>query len=77
MFEPIVSDSMANVGTTRQYQELDQKVRTIAFADAFSFDLDNYVTDAPWTALLYAGAGGAENPAARVTDLFKDVFGSR
>ncbi len=81
IFEPIVSDSMANVGMTRQYQELDQKVRTIPFANAFSFDLNNYVTNGALDGLFYMLAQEErkirENPAARVTDLLKDVFGSR
>ncbi|HDR16762.1 MAG TPA: DUF4197 domain-containing protein [Desulfobacteraceae bacterium] len=81
IFKPIVSDNLADVGATRRYQELDEKVRTIPFADAFSFDLNNYVTDGALDGLFYMLAREEqkirENPAARVTDLLKDVFGSR
>jgi hypothetical protein len=81
MFEPIVSKTMSNVGTTRKFQELDEKVRTSPFADAFSFDLDNYVTREALDGLFYMLAREErkirENPAARVTDLLRDVFGSR
>jgi hypothetical protein len=81
IFKPIVSDSMANVGTTRRYQELDAKARTIPFAEAFSFNLDDYVTDGALDGLFYMLAQEErkirENPAARVTDLLKDVFGAR
>jgi len=81
IFKPIVSDSLADVGATRRYQELDERIRTIPFADAFRFDLNDYVTDGALDGLFYMLAREErkirQNPAARVTDLLKDVFGSR
>jgi hypothetical protein len=73
---------MSSVGVTRSYQELDKKVRRIPFADSFmSFDLDQYVTDGALDGLFYMLEQEErrirEDPAARVTDLLKEVFGSR
>ena len=78
-FSPIVHKAMSTVGVTRYYQELDAKVRTIPFADSMSFDLDKYVTDKGLNGLFLMLAEEErkirENPAARVTDLLKEVFG--
>jgi hypothetical protein len=79
--KPIVHDAMGEVGVTRSYQELDQTVRTIPFAGSFSFDLDQYVTDKALNGLFLMLAEEEKkirrDPAARVTDLLKKVFGSR
>jgi hypothetical protein len=79
IFEPIVHDSMTEVGVTRYYQELDQKVSSIPFAEKFRFDLDKYVTDGALNGLFYMVAQEEkkirQDPAARVTDLLKQVFG--
>jgi len=78
-FSPIVHKAMSTVGVTRYYQELDAKVRTIPFADSMSFDLDKYVTDKGLDGLFLMLAEEErkirEDPAARVTDLLKEVFG--
>ena len=78
-FKPMVNTAMSEVGVTRTYQELDQKVRSIPFADNFSFDLDKYVTDKALDGLFFMLAEEErkirQNPAARVTDLLKEVFG--
>ena len=81
-FEPIVHSAMSSVGVTRSYQELDKKVRRIPFTDSImSFDLDQYVTDGALDGLFYMLEQEErkirEDPAARVTDLLKEVFGSR
>jgi hypothetical protein len=79
--KPIIHDAMGKVGVTRSYQELDQAVRTVPFVGGFSFDLDQYVTDKALDGLFIMVAEEEkkirENPAARVTDLLKKVFGSR
>jgi hypothetical protein len=78
-FKPIIDKSMNEVGVTRQYKELVGNFQTIPFAKTESFDLDHYVTDKSLFGLFYV-LGQEEkkirtNPAARVTDLLKEVFG--
>jgi RNA binding exosome subunit len=78
IFKPIVHSSMSQVGVTRQYQALDAKVRTIPFTESLSFDLDQYVTDGALNGLFLMLAEEErkirQDPAARVTDLLKEVF---
>ena len=80
-FKPIARNAMSEVGVTNYYQQLDASVRRIPFADRLSFDLDQYVTDKALDGLFYMVATEEkkirENPAARVTDLLKKVFGER
>jgi RNA binding exosome subunit len=80
-FKPIVNTAMSEVGVTRSYQELDAKVRSIPFTESLSFDLDKYVTDGALDGLFLMLAEEErkirQNPAARVTDLLKEVFGSQ
>lgn len=78
-FKPIVDQSMNEVGVTRQYKELVGRFQAIPFAKTESFDLDRYVTDKSLAGLFHV-LGQEEkkirtNPAARVTDLLKEVFG--
>ena len=79
-FKPIVQSSMGDVGVTRAYQDLNQKVKTIPFAGDMSFDLDQYVTDGALDGLFKMLAEEERkirsDPAARVTDLLKKVFGN-
>ena len=81
MGKPVVHKAMSEVGVTRSYQELDAKARAIPFAGGFSFDLDQYVTgkalDGLFLMLAQEEKKIREDPAARVTDLLKKVFGSR
>jgi hypothetical protein len=81
LFKPIVHTAMSEVGVTRSYQELDAKVRSIPFAERVSFDLDEYVTGKGLDGLFLMVAEEErkirENPAARVTDLLKEVFGGK
>ena len=80
-FKPIVNSTMSKVGVTRYYQDLDKKVRNIPFADSMSFDLDKYVTDGTLEGLFYMVEQQEreirKNPAARVTELLKEVFGGK
>ena len=78
-FKLIIDKSMNEVGVTRQYKELVGHFQAIPFAKTESFDLDHYVTDKSLLGLFYV-LGQEEkkirtNPAARVTDLLKEVFG--
>jgi hypothetical protein len=79
-FTPIVHSSMASVGVTKAYQDLDAKIQTIPFiADRLRFDLDAYVTakalDGLFVMVAKEEKAIRENPQARVTELLKKVFG--
>lgn len=78
-FRPTVEKSMNEVGVTRQYKELVGRYESIPFAKSIAFDLDGYVVTRASDGLFYV-LGQEEqkirkDPAARVTDLLKEVFG--
>lgn len=78
-FRPHVERAMNQVGVTRQYKELVQHFRTIPFPKTELMDLDQYVVGKGLEGLFLI-LGQEEqairkNPAARVTDLLKQVFG--
>ncbi len=78
-FKPIVSSSMDEVGVTRSYKDMMAKYESIPFMNKQSLNLDHYVTDKALDGLFYM-VGQEEiqirtNPAARVSDLLKNVFG--
>ena len=80
-FRPTVENVMADVGVTRQYNDLIGRYKSVPFAKSISFDTDQYVTEKTTDGLFYV-VGQEEkkirtNPAARATDLLKEVFGSR
>jgi hypothetical protein len=81
IFEPVVKESMGEVGVTRTYQDLSAKVKKIPFADSLSLDLDQYVTAGALNGLFQMLAEEEKkirsDPAARVTDLLKKVFGNK
>jgi hypothetical protein len=80
-FKPIVHTTMSEVGVTRKFQDLNESASSVPFVGGFSFDLDNYVTEGGLDGLFHMLAQEEkkirENPAARVTDLLKEVFGSK
>lgn len=78
-FKPIISTSMNDVGVTRSYKQMMGRYESLPFVDKQSLDLDHYVTNKSLDGLFYM-VGQEEkkirtNPAARVTDLLKTVFG--
>ena len=78
-FRPVVEQAMGEVGVTRQYQELVGRFQTIPFVKAESLDINRYVVDKSLGGLFHV-LGEQEkqirtNPAARATDLLKQVFG--
>lgn len=81
-FRPAVSASMDNVGVTRSYKEMVGKYSALPLAGKTeSVDLDHYVTTKALDGLFYM-LGQEEkkirtDPAARVTDLLKTVFGGK
>jgi hypothetical protein len=78
-FEPIVHEKMSEVGVTRYYQDLNSSVQKIPFAGDLNLDLDKYVTnkslDGLFKMVAEEEARIRKDPAARVTDLLKKVFG--
>jgi hypothetical protein len=79
-FTPIVHDSLAAVGATRNFQELDTTLKSLPFGESLTFDLDRYVTDGALNG-LFVILGEEErqirqNPAARTTELLQKVFGA-
>jgi hypothetical protein len=81
IFKPIVHKSMSAVGVTEKYQALDQKLAGMPFVGSKMFDLDQYVNDKALDGLFVMVAEEEkkirQNPAARVTDLLKEVFGHK
>lgn len=79
-FRPIVEQAMQKVGVAQQYEQLVGRYKTtVPFASAPKLDLNGYVTDRT-LAGLFTVVGEQEkeirtNPAARATDLLKQVFG--
>ncbi len=79
VFKPIVDRAMNEVGVTRQYKELVGRYEAIPFVKKESFDIDQYVVSKALDGLFHV-LGEEEkkirtNPAARTTDLLKEVFG--
>ena len=81
IFKPMVKDTMGQVGVTRQFQDINNKLSSIPLADKASVDIDQYVTDKSLDGLFFMLAEEEkkirQNPAARVTDILKKVFGGR
>jgi hypothetical protein len=80
-FLPSVKDVMDQVGVNRQYNELIGKYKDVPFSKSITFDVNQYVTEKATDGLFFV-VGQEEkkirtNPAARVTDLLKEVFNKR
>jgi hypothetical protein len=80
-FLPSVTDVMNQVGVNQQYNALVSKYKDVPFSKSIAFDVNKYVTEKTTDGIFYV-VGQEEkkirtNPAARVTDLLKEVFGSR
>jgi len=80
-FLPSVTDVMNQVGVNRQYNDLIGKYKDVPFSKNIIFDVNQYVTEKATDGVFYVVAQEEKkirtNPAARVTDLLKEVFGSR
>jgi hypothetical protein len=79
-FEPIVVSAMDEVGVTRYYGQIVEKYEAVPFMTAITpLDLDAYVTNGALEGLFYMVAQEEkkirQDPAARVTELLKTVFG--
>lgn len=78
-FRPVVSKSMDEVGVTRSYKRMVARYSALPFLQADSLDLDRHVTEKALDGLFYV-VGQEErkirtDPAARVTEILKTVFG--
>ena len=78
-FAPVVEDAMDDVGVARQYERLVGRYESLPFGRSLAVNLDDYVVSMALDG-LFRTVGEEErkirkNPAARVTDLLKDVFG--
>lgn len=79
-FRPVVDDTLNNVGTVQTYNAMMENVRQVPFVKTESLEVGDYVThkalDGLFVVLAEEEKQIRENPAARVTDLLRDVFGS-
>jgi hypothetical protein len=79
-FRPVVTESMKDVGVIQQYKQLQGAYQSLPFASSLpSFDIEQYVVAKALDGLFLV-LGEQErkirtDPAARVTDLLKKVFG--
>jgi len=80
-FTPKVQEAMSKVGVSAQYKELVGRYTSLPFVKAEQFNLDNYVVGKSLDGLFHTLAQEEQkirtDPAARVTDLLKDVFGKQ
>jgi hypothetical protein len=78
-FRPVVDNTMSRVGTVQKYNDVVGGVQKLPFMKADTLDVGHYVTDKALDGLFLIVAEEErnirKNPAARVTDLLKDVFG--
>jgi hypothetical protein len=80
-FKPVVTESMDKVGVAQSYKKMTAGYEEIPFMKKEDIDLDHYVTNKALDGLFYM-VGEEErkirtDPAARVTDLLKKVFGGK
>lgn len=79
LFFPVVKESLDAVGATQLYKFLIEKHNSLPMVEKKQYDLDRYVTDKALDGLFLMLAREEreirKNPAARVTDLLKKVFG--
>lgn len=78
-FRPVVDRTMNEVGVTRQYKALVARYQAIPFVKSETVDIDQYVVTKSLDGLFHV-LGEEErkirtDPAARATDLLKEVFG--
>lgn len=78
-FKPVVVSNMNKVGVAKAYKDMIAPYESLPLVPKESLDLDHYVTSKALEG-LFLMVGEEEkkiraNPAARVTDLLKTVFG--
>jgi hypothetical protein len=80
-FKPVVISNMNRMGVTKAYKDMMAPYESLPLVPKESIDLDHYVTNKALDG-LFLMVGEEEkkirtNPAARVTDLLKTVFGKK
>ncbi|MCX6610318.1 MAG: DUF4197 domain-containing protein [Acidobacteria bacterium] len=79
-FRPPITESMESVGAMKAYNDMTARFKQIPFMRADSIDIEGYVTTKAVDGLfLLVGEEEKKirtNPAAQITPLLKDVFGS-
>jgi hypothetical protein len=78
-FRPTVDNTLNQVGTVQKYNAMLAQAKQIPFVKAETLEVGDYVTNKALDGLFLKVAEEErrirQNPAARVTDLLKDVFG--
>ncbi|MDX1749636.1 MAG: DUF4197 domain-containing protein [Methylophaga sp.] len=80
LFEPIIDTSLNEVGATRYYNQLDDKLSSVpVVGQELDMDLQDYVTDQALNGLFVMLAKEEQkirdNPAARTSEILQQVFG--
>jgi hypothetical protein len=80
LFEPIIDTSLNEVGATRYYNQLDDKLSSVpVVGQELDMDLQDYVTDHALNGLFVMLAQEEQkirdNPAARTSEILQQVFG--
>ena len=79
LFFPVVKDSMDKVGATKLYKYLIDKYNSLPLVEKKSYNLDKYVTNKALDGLFIMVAKEEskirKDPAARITELLRKVFG--
>ncbi len=79
LFFPVVKNAMDKVGVTKLYKFLIDKYNMIPLVQKKTYDLDKYITnralDGLFTMLSDEEKKIRKDPAARVTELLRKVFG--
>lgn len=79
-FKPLIHQAMGSVGVTKQYQDLETKAKNIPFVGtSLGIDIDQYVSEKALNGLFIMLEKEEQkirkDPASRVTELLKEVFG--
>lgn len=80
LFKPIIDTSLNEVGATRYYNQLDDKLSSVpVVGQELDMDLQDYVTDQALNGLFIMLAQEEQkirdNPAARTSEILQQVFG--
>lgn len=79
-FRPYVEKTMSENGVTQQYDALTGNLKSIPFAKNEDLDINKYVLGKALDGLFFMLAEEErkirKDPAARTTDLLKEVFGN-
>ncbi|MBU0544795.1 MAG: DUF4197 domain-containing protein [Proteobacteria bacterium] len=79
--QPVIKDSLAEVGVVKAYDNVMQQYRSIPFVPEVKADLTGYVLEKGMDGIFHymaiEEAAIRQNPVKRTTDLLKLVFGSK